>query len=199
MAAKKTAMSLTELLFFDTDCLSAFLWVDSESILARLYPRRIVIPSQVYSELSNARLNHIKGLRAQTDILIQSGHARVESIDVGSETYKLYHKLTHAPDPGHKIIGDGEAAAISMAKEQGGILASNNLKDISDYVREFGLIHVTTGAIMKAAMDANLMNEAQGNAIWKSMLSKRRRLGYDSFSDYLKANRTNTTNRDHPS
>lgn len=181
-------MSLTEPLFFDNDCLSAFLWVDNESILAKLYPERIVIPRQVYNELSHPGLNHIKGLKAQVDKLVMNGQATVESIIIDSAEYSLYYKLTQNPDLGHRIIGDGEAAAIAMTKERGGILASNNLKDISDYVREYGLIHVTTGAIMKEAKTAGLIDEAQGNAIWHNMLNRRRRLGYQSFSDYLKDN-----------
>lgn len=181
-------MSLTEPLFFDNDCLSAFLWVDTESILVRLYPGRIVIPSQVYIELSHPGTNHIKGLKAQVDTLVKSGQATVNSINVGSTEYGLFYKLTQNPDPGNKRIGDGEAAAIAMAKAQGGILASNNLKDISNYIREYGLQHVTTGAIMKEAMAAGLIDEVQGNVIWQKMLIRRRKLGYQSFSDYLKDN-----------
>lgn len=181
-------ISLTEPLFFDTDCLSAFLWVDNESILTKLYPGRIVIPSQVYHELCHPGLNYVKGLKAQVDTLVKNNEARIESIIVGTPVFNLYYKLTQNPDPGHRIIGDGEAAAISMAKECGGILASNNLKDILGYVREYGLVHVTTGAIMKEAMGAGLIDEAQGNAIWASMLRRQRRLGYPGFSDYLKAN-----------
>ena len=41
----------TEQYFFDTDCLSAFLWVREESILAKLYAGKIILPSQVYQEL----------------------------------------------------------------------------------------------------------------------------------------------------
>ncbi len=181
-------MWLIEPLFFDTDCLSAFLWVDNESILAKLYPGRIVIPRQVYNELSHPGLNHVKGLKAQVDTLVLSGQAIVESIIIDSVTYGLFYKLTNNPDPGHCVIGDGEAAAISMAIERGGILASNNLKDISGYVHEYGLTHVTTGDILKEAMAAGLIDKVQGNAIWQSMLSRKRRLGYQSFSDYLKYN-----------
>lgn len=179
---------MTNPLFFDTDCLSAFLWVDNESILSALYPQRIVIPRQVYDELSHPGLNHAKGLRAQVDKLITSGQATVESIDVGTAEYSHFYKLTRNPDPGHKIIGDGEAAAISLTIERGGILASNNLKDITTYVKEYGLIHVTTGDIMKEALTVGLIDESQGNVIWQSMLNRRRRLGYMSFSDFLTAN-----------
>lgn len=181
-------MFLTEPLFFDADCLSAFLWVDNESILAKLYPGRIVIPSQVYSEISHPGLNHIKGFKAQVDTLVKNGQATVESIIVNTATYETFYKLTQKPDHGHRIIGDGEAAAIAMAKERGGILASNNLKDISIYVCEYHLMHVTTGTIMKEAMSAGYIDEPQGNIIWKNMLSKRRKLKYGSFSDYLADN-----------
>lgn len=176
---------MTEPLFFDTDCISAFLWVDEESILSKLFPGRIIIPKEVYDELSHPGVNRIKGLKEKVDSMIAGGQARIEMIMVGSETFKLYSKLVNNPDPGHKIIGKGEAASISLAKENDGILASNNLKDISDYVQEFNLRHLTTGDIMKIAYDRGFITEAQGNEIWASMISKRRRLGYLSFSEYL--------------
>lgn len=101
--------------------------------------------------------------------------------------YELYRKLTSHPDPGHKIIGHGEAASISLAQEKQGILASNNLRDISVYVTEYGLSHLTTGDIMKMAFDAGYINESQGNTIWDNMIARKRKLGYASFSDYLAA------------
>ena len=86
----------------------------------------------------------------------------------------------------------GEAASISLAKEKQGILASNNLRDISAYVTEYGLSHLTTGDIMKMALDAGYINESQGNTIWANMLARKRKLGYASFSDYLAAHKSET-------
>lgn len=108
---------MTEPLFFDTDCISAFLWVDNESILSKLFPGRIIIPKEVYDELSHPGVNRVKGLKAQVDLMLQAGDAIIETITVGTEAYELYRKLTNHPDPGHKIIGRGEAASISLAKE----------------------------------------------------------------------------------
>ena len=51
---------MTETVYFDTDCLSAFLWVNNQSILAQLYPGRIVLPKEVYIELSNPGIPHLK-------------------------------------------------------------------------------------------------------------------------------------------
>ena len=65
---------MTEKYFFDTDCLSAFLWVREESILARLYAGRIILPAQVYNELQ--RVPH---LLARVDTLKNNGDLSVES------------------------------------------------------------------------------------------------------------------------
>ena len=176
---------MIEPLFFDTDCLSAFLWVNNVSILAQLYPGRIVIPAEVYTELSIPTIPHLK---ARVDTMLANGDARIERIQTETEEYKLYRKMVDAPDHGHVIIGPGEAAAIALAKVQSGILASNNLKDISVYVSEFGLQHKTTGDILKEAMENGLITEFSGNQLWQDMLRKRRKLGYATFSDYLKAN-----------
>lgn len=176
---------MTEPLFFDTDCLSAFLWVNNQSLLGSLYPGQIIIPAQVYAELSNPTIPHLK---ARVDLMVSKGAVRVESIHTGTEEYVLYRKMTVKPDPGHVIIGSGEAAAIAMAKERNGILASNNLKDIAVYISEFGLRNKTTGDILKEALDKGLIIEDEGNRLWQEMLKKRRKLGYNSFLEFLKDN-----------
>lgn len=58
---------MTDDLFFDTDCLSAFLWINDTNILHELYGGRIVLPEPVYQELSNSCIPHI-GQR--TDLLL---------------------------------------------------------------------------------------------------------------------------------
>lgn len=45
---------MTDFLFFDTDCISAFLWVNEESLLEKLYPCKIVIPKEVYNGLRHS-------------------------------------------------------------------------------------------------------------------------------------------------
>lgn len=37
---------MIEQLIFDTDCISAFLWVGRENLLLKLYAGRIVLPKQ---------------------------------------------------------------------------------------------------------------------------------------------------------
>ena len=127
----KEVKCLTDSVFFDSDCISSFLWVRYENLLTKLYPGKIVIPKPVYDELSYPGIAH---LRARVDTLLSAGQAQVEAIITGTETYALYYQLTVAPHGGHVIIGKGEAASISLAKSSDGIVASNNLKDISSYI-----------------------------------------------------------------
>ena len=173
----------TELsLYFDTDCLSAFLWVKDESLLPQLYPGRVVIPKQVYDELG--RVPH---LQARIDKLLKRGDVSVMEIQAGTDGHQLYAEFTRRPRPGHMIIGRGEAASLALAKSNNGIVASNNLKDISQYLEEYQLAHKTTGDILIEALDNGLITESDGNTLWANMLSKKRQLGASSFTAYLKS------------
>jgi len=62
---------MTKKLFFDTDCISAFLWVREENILLKLYPDNIILPKPVYNALNNPSIPHI-GCRINQ--LCSSGH-----------------------------------------------------------------------------------------------------------------------------
>jgi len=173
---------LTDSLYFDTDCISSFLWVKEERLLTSLYSGKIKIPQQVYNELSHPGTPQLK---MRVDALISNGDAAIESILTDTPEYRLYSKLITSPDEGHIIIGKGEAAAIALASTSGGTVASNNLKDVAAYVSELGIRHNTTGDILVKALDAALITEDEGNAIWSAMLDKRRKIGAASFSDYL--------------
>lgn len=183
----KGVNQLTDSLFFDTDCLSAFLWVGRESLLVKLYPGEVMIPRQVYGELSSPGVPQLK---AGIDTLLLQKQVAIVDIEIGTEASDLYYTLSVSPSRGHAVIGKGEAASIALAKTTGGIVASNNLRDIFSYIEEFSLRHVTTGDILAEAFDKQYITENQGNAIWASMLSKRRKLGENTFSDYLLSKRT---------
>lgn len=81
---------MTDELFFDTDCLSAFLWINNTNILHELYGGRIVLPEPVYQELSNPSIPHIK---QRTDIMIRNNDVSVKTINTDTEEYKLYAEL----------------------------------------------------------------------------------------------------------
>ena len=108
---------MTDDTFFDTDCLSAFLWINDTDILQALYRGKIVLPDPVYQELSNPCIPHIK---KRVDGLLRDGTALIQQINIGTEEYKLYDSLVKGLD-GQKRIGRGEAAGIALAKTRNGI------------------------------------------------------------------------------
>ena len=172
---------MTDTYFFDTDCVSAFLWVRNESILASLYPGRIILPSQVYDEIKK-----VPPLLHRVDAMKSAGHLAIQSIDYGTDEYKDYRELAISPPTGEAIIGKGEAAAIALTKKNSGVLASNNLRDIKKFVEKYNLKHITTGDILVEALNQGLITEAEGNIIWTNMIAKQRMLPTATFTEFLR-------------
>ncbi len=169
--------------YYDTDCLSSFLWVHEECLLVQLYSGRMLLPKQVYSELTRPNIPHLK---RRTDALVQSKHIQIVSMGVDSRAFQLYREMTVDPDEGVLPIGRGEAAALAFAIENGGVVASNNLRDVLYYAKKYSIRVLTTGEILREALNQGLIDETKGNQIWQKMLSKRRRLPTNTFSEYLR-------------
>lgn len=172
---------MTDDIYFDTDCISAFLWTKSECIVENMYKGKIAFPEPVYNELCNPVVPHLK---QGADSLITSGTAYIKQIELGTEEYDLYELLISEENV-VKGIGRGEAAGIALAKVYNGVLASNNHKDIDFYINKYNIKHTDTGRILEEAMNKNIINENEGNIIWKKMLNKNRILPATSFTDYI--------------
>ena len=168
------------IIFFDTDCISAFLWTDEGSIVAKLFDGRIVFPQVVIDEMSKAP---DAKLLQRCNELTQAGHADVWDIDSRSPALLDYVGMTEGSMG--RAIGKGEAAAIALAKSHGGVVASNNLRDVREYVERYRLDHITTAGILLEAYENAIISESEGNAIWANMMSHGRQLGAGSFTEYL--------------
>ena len=101
---------MTNDLFFDTDCLSAFLWINDTNILHELYGGQIVLPEPVYQELSIPNIPHLK---QRADAMISNEDISVKTIEAGTEEYELYTTLVRGKK-GQKSIGRGEAGGIAL-------------------------------------------------------------------------------------
>lgn len=174
---------MTEPVFFDTDCLSSFLWVNEQGILGNLFGGRLIVSMEVYNELSNPSTRHLK---KRVDKMVKNGDIQIGTIKADTVEYELFNKMINPVETGQRAIGRGEASAIALAKEQTGIVASNNLRDIKQYVKDFELTNLTTADILKEAYDNGLITEVDGNRIWAQMIKRRRKLGYPTFTDFLK-------------
>ena len=145
-------------IFYDTDCLSCFISIDDVSILKKLF-EKVYIPYEVYDEFSRVAI-----LKKRVDDLHYEGFVEIKDFDVESEGYNLFLKLCNGQYTGRKI-GDGEAAAIALAVENNGILASNNTRDIDYAVKQFNLTRIRTGNILVKAFNNHMITEKEGNVI----------------------------------
>lgn len=170
----------TKPIFFDTDCLSSFLWINASEILIKLFGGRIVIANKVYEELNNKRTKHLK---IKIDAMLSRKVAYLKNIDINSSEYLIYLNLINIQNM--KVIGKGEAASIVLAKKYGGILASNNLSDIKLYTDKFEIKNITTADILYKLFIKSILNKDEIENMWQAMLAKKRKLGYESFSKYL--------------
>ena len=165
-----TKLTTNPPLYFDTDCLSAFLWIENESILTQLYPGRVMIPKQVYDELGS--VPHLQG---RIDTLLGRNEVELLEIEAGTPAAELYAEMTGNPRPGHAVIGRGEAASLALSKIFNGIVASNNLRDITQYIEEYQHQHKTNGANRKLPVEqyAEKAASAWGAVIYRFPASKR--------------------------
>lgn len=176
---------MTNFIFFDTDCFCSFLWCNRENLLIKLFPNQIILPTEVREEISNAHNRLIK----QLDQLLVYKKVELKEVTFDDDVYQDYLKLSeyeYAKKENNKLIGAGEASCIAFAKNiEGSIVASNNLSDVSYYVRKFQIKLITTPIILYKAYKENFITREEGDGIWHEMTEKRNKLPYDLFSEYL--------------
>lgn len=172
---------MTKIVFFDTDCISSFLWSQTQNLLIHCFGNDMIIPRQVYNEIS--RVPH---LRQRIEVMVNDGNLAIEDIQINTDENDLYLDLTdHTRSSNLPLIGRGEAAAIVLTKKNNGILASNNFRDVSHYVSLYGLNHIATHDIIHKVVNDGVLTIAQADAIWIQMIAKKRKLPFSTFSDYL--------------
>lgn len=172
---------MTKVIFFDTDCISSFLWTRTEWLLIHCFGNDMIIPRQVYNEIST-----VAHLQQKIDVMVSNGNLTIEDLLVGSEENNLYLDLTdYTRSITLPLIGKGEAAAIVLSKKNNGILASNNFRDVKYYVELYGLNHISTSDIMYKAYNDGLISVSEADSIWTQMVAKRRKLPFSTFTDYL--------------
>ena len=155
-------------IFYDTDCLSCFLAVNECGILQKLFSK-IIIPTAVESEiLDDGTPKHIKNHFRK---LVNLEFIEVQTMEIGSPEHELYNDIKK----NHQFMGDGEAAVIALTRENGGVIASNNLKDVKKLVKDFDLNLITTAFILATAYEKCIKTSSELDEIWKRMIRNGRK------------------------
>jgi len=170
---------------FDNDCLASFLWTRRVDILVRVLPERRVVPGSVVSELEVLAGGPYNWVYEQLVEEINGG--RFEKAELVAETPEAleFRDLVFGQGFQGRRLGRGEAAALLLAKSLGGTVASNNLKDVAEYCKRYGLNLISTDDILCVACNRGYLTVEEGNELWAEMKRRRRRLpDYDFFEAY---------------
>ncbi len=170
-------------IFYDTDCFFTFLVIDKVFILKKLF-KEINIPKPAYDEL--ILLCNDPMLKKSFNDIISSGFVKIINMDIFSEEYTKYKCIKNGYWDNFKVVGKGEAAALSYAIVNDGIIASNNLSDVKSYVKKFNLTLLTSSMIIAISFENQIITEKEANSIWNDMLNKKRKLPANSFLEYYK-------------
>ncbi|WP_407379435.1 hypothetical protein [Methanobrevibacter sp.] len=77
-------------------------------------------------------------------------------MDIFSEEYTKYKCIKNGYWDNFKVVGKGEAAALSYAIVNDGIIASNNLSDVKGYVKKFNIFVQEFSGFCKPEMNCTL-------------------------------------------
>lgn len=165
--------------FYDSDCLVCFLVVGCCDILQQLFSK-VIVPLNVKDEIMNPSTPKI--IKENFNKLLKTGFIEIKELISNTEEHDFYNKIKSK-----RVIGDGEAAVIALTCKNGGIIASNNLSDVVDYVKEYNLNLITTAFILAKSYEEHIKTEEELDKIWIKMRQKGRKRSLpkvNSFREY---------------
>ncbi|KHO61875.1 putative nucleic acid-binding protein, contains PIN domain [Thermoanaerobacter sp. YS13] len=171
---------------FDTDCISSFSWVNRMDILFSVFDGELIIPTQVYEELS--RMKSFKNsdfVFFNIEREIQKNKISIATFNIDSGEASLYLAFIEGKITG-KVMGKGEASAISIAQVIEGTVASNNFSDIAAYCSRAGIFYTCTDEILYMSYVKGYISAEEAENVRTKMKKKRRKLSQGSFMDVIK-------------
>ena len=168
-------------IFYDTDCLESFLIVDAGYILEELFSK-IIIPEQVYNEIMSENTPSIVKTNFRK---LKDGFIEIREINFTSKEYWIYKSIEKGfwSETG-QICGSGESAAITLAHLNNGIVASNNLRDVYEYVESLGIEIITSSMILTEGVKKDIISEDNANSFYLDMIDNGILLPCESYYEY---------------
>lgn len=174
---------------FDNDCLASFLWVKKPDLLVRLFGGKILVPDQVWNELSHLNGTSYRWVFQLLKHQIDSGNYHLFQIPAIGQIAAEYFSLIKGARG--KALGSGEAAVLAYVRFSGGTVASNNLRDVLDYCNRYGLELISTDDILCIAVTKGILVEGECENLWQEMKARHRKLPPYNFAEALRRFRLN--------
>ncbi|WP_269225077.1 hypothetical protein [Flavobacterium eburneipallidum] len=163
-------------ILLDCDVIIHFIKAGKQLLLPKIFPGRFVILDKVFEELMARPSNKIP-----VGNFIEYTKIDVIPIPNKIEIIKEYSRLK-------KIVGNGEAACMAVARNTNDYIASSNLKDIRLYCEEYNIVYLTTMDILLEAYKLKIMSELECDDFIKEVKLKDSKLirNIDSITAYEK-------------
>ena len=164
----------------DTDFISSFAWADSIYLLEKLYFEKMIMLDIVKEELTRIP-NRIPHIWERIKPAIGRGNIIELSISPLDERIVKEYSLLRKTGK----LGSGEAAVMAYARFHGGIVCSNNIRDVKHYCLRNNLSFCTVALSMFQAYKQGLIDREKGNSIWQIFLKKKRKVHFSDFQSVI--------------
>jgi predicted nucleic acid-binding protein len=161
-------------ILLDCDVVIHFLKGGKIMELPQIFPSRFVMLDKVKAEL-HKRDSNVLAIGA----FLAGAGVPVIPMPSCAETLKEYLALK-------KIMDDGEAACLAVAKCSKQYVASSNITQISDYCNLHGIKIYTTMDLLVEAVAKGVMTEAEADVFITEVKNKRSRLPCNTLAEYRK-------------
>jgi predicted nucleic acid-binding protein len=141
--------------------------------LKNIYPGRFVMLDKVKNELCESRqlVDPVNNFIAATGLTVMPFPSE-------KAIMKEYATLI-------KEFGVGESACMAVAKHHKHYIASSNLKDISKYCQENGIVYYTTMDILLEGHNKRLYSEQDCNEFITNVITKGSKLPCKTIQEYI--------------
>ena len=148
-------------LILDNTVIARFAGTNQFNLLCQLYSKRIIIPSNVIAEAVI-----VPGTEQILQSAIQDNHIEIYTLDYisGATEFKEYAQL-------RRRFGEGESAAMAIAKTWNCTLGSDDLSATLKYSRNHGIQLIGSLGILYDAFESNLLNYGQAAQLLVDMIT----------------------------
>lgn len=169
-------------IFYDSDVLICFLKINEIEILKELFSK-VIISKNVKEELTN--VNAPKNEVNEINRLIEEKFIEVVEIEVLSSEYSYYKCMINGFWSNGEKLGFGESSAMALAISNNGIVASNNLKDVSDICDNFNIPIITSSLIVSFSFELGSNSKNRIKDIWNKIIKNtNKKLPKKIFDEY---------------
>jgi rRNA-processing protein FCF1 len=162
-------------IILDADVIIHFVKGGLIGTLPNILPNKMYVPDVVYQESLSRQY--------QTEINNLFRFKFVHELEIKSDlkVFAEYNRLK-------KLFGKGESACMAYCRYNDDVIGSSNLRDITNYCDEHGIVFLTTMDFLEIAFQEGKLTEAECDEFIYNVKLKKSKLPCNTIAEYLANN-----------